>query len=143
LIMPLIYCPACDRRRLVEALMLDRRPNCCGNCGAAPPIIVRRIKAWQNTAPHDGIERSEARRQAFAGLTWWASEKRYQKPIGWVRIKFRKLFGIWPDNSIELTPPAPIRIGLCRWLDKQNARYSAQRRKERRNGKAASGTNAG
>lgn len=125
--MPLIYCPACDRSRLVE--QLDRRPNCCGNCGAAPPIIIRKIKIWHKTAPNDGIDRIEARRQAFAGLAYWATEKRYAKAIGWTRIKFKTLFGVWPDASIELTPPAPIRHGLFKWLEKQNARYTAQRRK--------------
>jgi hypothetical protein len=125
--MPLLTCPSCERSRVAEAA----RPGAhyrCTNCGSNGTIIIRRQKIWIPWRDFDGLDRSAARARTFAGLHWFAIQKNYKR-LGWPRIKYLHLFDQWPDVTIEQTPPEQIRHFLMKWIEKQNAKRAAERRK--------------
>ena len=70
----------------------------------------------------------DTRTVTFAGLRWYAAAKGYQP--GWASVQFKEIYGCWP-NGESVAEPQTIRSRLVRWIDKRNAKYAAQKRKER------------
>ena len=122
--MGIIICCACGRRRNVKPIK-KRKQLVCGNCGARNPRVVHRPKVWMDTDDADGIDAHAARLKVIAGLFWQCEQKGY-KP-GWVGMKFKKIFGCWP-NGEAAAPAEPVSADLLGWLRRDNAAYAKRMR---------------
>ena len=69
----------------------------------------------------DGIEAEPAQHQTFSGLKGYAARRGY-KP-GWASMKFKELFGRWP-NGESREPAAPAGHELLGWIRRQNIAYA-------------------
>lgn len=128
--MGLIICCGCDRQR--ERQPIKRGGNVrCSNCGAYGPRIIYRRKIWLDWSEKDGLERMEARRRSYAGLRWIVESRGY-KP-GWASVKFKGLFGGWPDGLEEVPAYEPTQ-GLLDWIRRGNARWKAARKLQEKGG---------
>ena len=112
--MPLIICLCCGRRRNVA----KRKSGVlrCSRCGAAAARVIHRVRHWMALDDYDGLDRDQARHNAYAYLKWWAEQKGY-KP-GYASVKFKELFGEWPNGESreDGQPPTPE---LLRWIRMQ------------------------
>jgi hypothetical protein len=120
----LIICACCGRQRNVEKR--KRGIYKCNNCGAKAARVIMRIKAWMDATDTDGVDPEIARHSTMARLKYYAEMKGY-KP-GWAGMKFKKLFGCWPNGESIEEPQAPT-TDLMRWFWKQAAEYSREMRK--------------
>ena len=122
--MALIICCCCGRQRNVATV--NKGKLRCSNCGASAARVIRRIRVWMNTADNDGVSPETARHATYARLKYYAEEKGY-KP-GWVGMKFKMLFGCWPNGESVEEAQAPTEH-LMKWFWKQASEYSKQMRK--------------
>lgn len=65
----------------------------------------------------------------FAELAGYARERGY-KP-GWATIKFRAIYGEWPNGESKAEPVLPGGR-LMHWINLQNARFATAKRRERK-----------
>jgi len=74
----------------------------------------------------DGVPREEAERRTLSGLLWFANARGY-KP-GWASVKFKALFGKWPDREKGVDAEAPVG-GLMNWVTREQLAYAAECRR--------------
>ena len=123
--MPLIICACCGRQRNVEKRKRGKLK--CSNCGAAAARVIIRLRAWMDITDKDGVEASVAHHATMARLKYYADMKGY-KP-GWASMKFKTLFGRWPNGESIEEPQVPT-TDLLKWFWKQAAEYSREMRKK-------------
>jgi hypothetical protein len=121
--MPLIICPACDRR--VKVGKARRARLRCSNCGALGARVVsnRQMHRLADSEESAGLNRDAARHMTFAGLKWQAEIKGY-KP-GWAGMKFKAMFGVWPNGESKEEAAAP-GTGLVRWMYQQGQAFKKE-----------------
>lgn len=128
--MGLLHCFCCGRQREVKPIRKGAAYT-CGNCGAKQVRIVRskhqaRDVSWTEK---DGVSEYEAKHQTYAGLRRHAEHRGYKKAKGWCAVKFKEIFGRWP-NGEAVESAAPASAGLLWWIRKQNAAYRKRRKAE-------------
>ncbi len=72
------------------------------------------------------LAKSDAR-QTYSGLLWEAERKGFK--AGWVKHKFREIFGGWPNPQSPVKPTEPAS-DLREWLKMQSRRFRAKKVRE-------------
>jgi hypothetical protein len=130
--MALIICPGCGHSAEVEKA--QRKRYVCSLCGAKDVRIIRRTKWWM--PPREQRPAEQARRNTYWALRLFARQKGFRD--GWAAYRFRTLYGQWPTDADQVPleeEPTPCE-DLVAWITAQNAKRSAQRRKEKQHAQA-------
>lgn len=128
--MALIICPGCGHSATFAKA--PRKRFACSQCGAKDARVIRRPHIWH--APREQRPVNEARRVTYGSLLSFAREKGFKD--GWAAFRFKALYGAWPQDADQLPlaeEPTPCE-DLIAWINAQNAKRSAQRRKEKQHG---------
>ena len=124
-----VICPGCGHR--AQLAKLGRKRVRCSACGCLAGRVFRRmssallglLRVMDERQPQR--EACNARVETYAGLLKWAVEHEYK--IGWAAMKFRVLFGQWPNGYKQ--DPMPPFDELMLWIVQERTRYAAERRR--------------
>lgn len=79
---------------------------------------------------HNGLVENKIKacdpRAVYSWLLWVAHNRGF-KP-GWVKHKFREIFGKWPKPTTPVVPEAPDTL-LVEWLGIERKRFAARRKR--------------
>lgn len=119
--MPWIVCIACHHTAQIKPLPRGKRLRCTA-CGSSGARVVRTLKLSMLNGGQ--VAANVAKTLLHGALISIAAHRGYKR--GWAGMKYRAIYGYWPDGDPEPCRPSSE---LLWWLRKQNAAYAqAQRR---------------
>jgi hypothetical protein len=119
-----IICIACHHIAEIKPLKRGAQLK-CSNCGARAQRIVRQVKHWMMNGGQ--ILAEDAPATIYGALLSIMNARGYK--IGWVGMKYRRIFGEWPADDLRTNVGPCMPSGeLLWWITRESKAYAKERR---------------